>query len=458
MRIENYRRNVPIGQADIRYCLLLRLLRIFTFVGNGPCAVPLCCVDTRTENLRTNFMYLGIGEGLGMGRDNQYINDKEQPEQLTRLDQVLNQVLETLENGRDDIFDIAQDCHEIEVNLQTELEEVNLETRQVILQVDHVEKMERYARLRLIDVSRDFRSYSQEHIQDAYEKARELQIQLIDLRQQEVYLRRRRDELTRQIKKFKDIGLKADNFLHTTGIALKILRGNVERINETIGESQRQQQMATWIIESQEAERRKIARELHDGPAQSMASILIRLDLMKRLWNQDIAGIYEEIANVRDMGKETLSDIRRIMFDLKPSLLHEDSFSATLKDYFNDYEAKYNFTIEFVQIGQDKQYDLSLETALFRMVQESVTNIRKHSGVKRATVKFEDNGRILTLVIKDEGCGFEPEKTTNTENYGIMGMKERVNLFGGKLDIISAPGAGTQVIIQVPLEGETKIG
>jgi two-component system sensor histidine kinase DegS len=393
-----------------------------------------------------------------MGRDNQYLDDEEQPEQLTRLDHVLNQVLETLEHGRDDIFDIAQDCHEIEVNLKTELEEVNLEARQVILEVDHFEKLERYARLRLIDVSRDFRSYSQEHIKEAYEQAREMQLKLIDLRQQEVYLRRRRDELNRQIKKFKAIGQKADNFLQTTGIALKILRGNVERINGTIEESHRQQQMVTWIIESQEAERRKIARDLHDGPAQSMASMLIRLDLIKRLWNQDVAGIYEEIDNVRDMGKETLADIRRIMFDLKPSLLQENNFSRNLTDYFNDYEAKYNFIIDFMQIGQEKQYEFSLETALFRMVQEAVTNIRKHAGVKRAVVKFEDNGSFLTLVIKDEGCGFEPNNNSDKESYGIMGMKERVNLFGGKLDIISTPGAGTQVIIQVPLEGETNIG
>ncbi|MDD3271237.1 MAG: sensor histidine kinase [Syntrophomonadaceae bacterium] len=393
-----------------------------------------------------------------MESDNQYINDEEQPEQLTRLDRVLSQVLDTLEHGRDDIFDIAQDCHEIEVALQTELEEVNLQTRQVIMEVDHFEKLERYARLRLIDVSRDFRSYSQEHIQEAYEQAREMQLKLIDLRQQEVYLRRRRDELNRQIKKFKAIGQKADTFLQSTGLALKILRGNVERINDSIEESHRQQQMVTWVIESQEAERRKIARELHDGPAQSMASILIRLDLMKRLWNEDIQSIYEEIDNVSDMGRETLADIRRIMFDLKPSLLHENNLSNTLKDYFNDYEAKYNFTIDFLQLGQDKQYNLSLETALFRLVQEAITNIRKHSGVKRAIVKLEDNGSILILVIKDEGCGFEPGNSSDKESYGILGMKERVNLFGGKLDIISAPGAGTQVIIQVPLEGETKIG
>jgi two-component system sensor histidine kinase DegS len=216
--------------------------------------------------------------------------------------------------------------------------------------------------------------------------------------------------------------------------------------------------MVTWIIESQEAERRKIARDLHDGPAQSMAGMLIRLDLMQRLWDQDVRSIYSEIDNVKDMGKETLADIRRIMFDLKPSLLHQNSFSTTLTDYFNDYEAKYNFTIEFLQIGQERQYELSLEIALFRLVQEAITNIRKHAGVKRAMVKLEDNGKVLTLVIRDEGRGFDLDASRNKESYGILGMKERVSLFRGKLDIISTPGSGTQVIITVPLEGEAEVG
>lgn len=398
-----------------------------------------------------------IGEKI-MGIDKRYINEDEEPEQLVQLDQVLSQVVLTLEHGRGQIFDIAQECNEIHTSLQIDLEEVKLQTQQVILEVDHYEKLERYARLRLMDVSRDFRSYSQEHIQEAYEKAREMQVKLIDLRQQEVYLRRRRDELNRQIKKFTEIGQKADNFLQTTGLALKILRGNVERINDTIEESYRQQQMVTWIIESQEAERRKIARELHDGPAQTMASMLIRLDLVKKLWNQDVTSIYDEIDNVKDMGKESLADIRRIMFDLKPSLLHQDSFSSTLTDFFNDYEAKYNFNIEFLRLGQDRQYELSLEIALFRLVQEAITNIRKHAGVRRAVVKLEDSGKMLTLVIKDEGSGFDLDSNRDKESYGILGMRERVNLFRGKLDILSKPGAGTQVIIKVPLEGEAEIG
>ncbi|HOB12461.1 MAG TPA: ATP-binding protein [Syntrophomonadaceae bacterium] len=102
---------------------------------------------------------------------------------------------------------------------------------------------------------------------------------------------------------------------------------------------------------------------------------------------------------------------------------------------------------------------MALEVGLFRLVQEAITNVRKHAGVNKALVKMEDSGSLLTVVIKDEGCGFDPnEISKHRESYGIMGMKERVQLFGGELQILSQPGEGTQIIIKVPLEGEADNG
>ncbi|HPU49815.1 MAG TPA: ATP-binding protein, partial [Syntrophomonadaceae bacterium] len=92
-------------------------------------------------------------------------------------------------------------------------------------------------------------------------------------------------------------------------------------------------------------------------------------------------------------------------------------------------------------------------------VQEAITNVRKHAGVNKALVKMEDKGSLLTIVIKDEGCGFDLDKINQQrESYGILGMKERARLFGGELQILTQPGEGTQVIIKVPLEGEASDG
>ncbi|WP_054693790.1 sensor histidine kinase [Syntrophomonas palmitatica] len=345
------------------------------------------------------------------------------------------------------------------MNLDLELKELNNKISQAIAEVGKYEQLERFARIRLMDVSRNFRSNTEITIKEAYDKAAEFQVLLVESRQNELYLRRQRDQLSKQYKKFRDIQKRADHFLDSTAMALKILRGNVEKINESLEESMRRKRMEMWIIESQEAERRRIARDLHDGPAQSMASMIIRLDLIQQLREEDTRNVYAEIDNVKSMGKETLADIRRIMYDLKPSLFNEDDFSATLRDYLNDYEAKYNFNIDFIVMGNRTRYDRALEIALFRLVQEAVTNVRKHSGLNRAVVKMEDNGSYLTLVIKDEGEGFDLEKVRgNKDSYGILGMMERVKLLGGELEIISSAGSGTQVIVRVPLEGEAANG
>ncbi len=376
---------------------------------------------------------------------------------LERLDKVLTQVVDVLEKGRGEIFDIAEECRNQCVAMEVELEELKQETGKVIAEVEKYKKLLQSARLRLVEVSRNFHSYSEDNIREAYEKAREIQVALIDLKQKEFYLRRRRDELAVQIKRLRQISVKADKILNDTGIALKILRGSAEKISDVLEETHRSRQMEMWIVESQEAERRKIARELHDGPAQSMASMLIRLDLIEHLRMKDPDCIAEEIENIKEMGKETLADIRRIMFDLKPTLLHEENLSSALKEFFDDYKVKYNFNIDFVFFGKERKYDFSLETALFRLVQEAINNVRKHAGVRRAMVKMEDNDKYLTLIIKDDGKGFDIESVSaNKESFGIMGMKERVELFGGELDIISSPGSGTQVIIRVPLQGEMK--
>ena len=386
-----------------------------------------------------------------------YNNDEIQQE---KLESVLRQVLETLAGGRRDIYDIAEDCRKQCEALKIRLEEAVIETAGLIEQVDKCQRLEKMARVRLMEVSRNFRAFSEVYIQEAYQTAQALQNELMGLRQQEVYLRKKRDELSLQLKKFEGITNKADACLQRTTLALKVLEVNVARVSDTMEDVQKKQQMAIWNVESLEAQRRKIARDLHDGPAQIMASILLRLDLVEYLFKQDTERTMEELINIREMGRESLSDIRRIMFDLKPSALKELGLVASLKEYFYDYESKYNFIIDFVFFGKEKKYELGLEIALFRLVQEAISNVRKHSGVAKAMVKMEETRAGLTLVIKDEGRGFDVDEAIKSGNdsYGILGMKERAELFGGRIKIISNSGMGTQVIVELPAEGEEDNG
>jgi len=378
---------------------------------------------------------------------------------LQQLDEVFSQIKETLQKSLEDIFEINQNCEKQCIQLETEIQEINQQIEQVIEIGNKYERLARQARLRLMEVSKLFDVTTEENIKNAYDTAQALQIKLQQARQQESFLKLRREEIENQIRQYRSIFKKAENLLNSTSIALKLMQSSADKLSDTIEQVNRKNQLELWIVETLEAERRKIARELHDGPAQSLASMLIRLDLIMRMIPEDDIHIRHELQNLKAIGTESLTDVRSIMYDLKPTLVHDQGLSNTFKDYFNEYEAKYDFVIDYVVFGQQRQYDLALEVGLFRLVQEAITNVRKHAGVNKALVKMEDSGSLLTVVIKDEGCGFDPnEISKHRESYGIMGMKERVQLFGGELQILSQPGEGTQIIIKVPLEGEADNG
>jgi two-component system sensor histidine kinase DegS len=395
-----------------------------------------------------------------MQRDESSINsDIKGPKQLQQLDRVFAQVIEALEKSRENIFEINQDCENHCLRLETEIQGINKQIQQVIETVDKLQILERQARIRLMEVSRRFDTMTETDIKKAYENAQAMQIKLQEAQQEEQYLQLRRQELENQIRQYRRINKKADSLLHNALLALKLMQGSSDKLSDTIEKVNRKNQLELWIVEMQEAERRKIARELHDGPAQSLASMLIRLDLVMHMLPEKDHEIRHEIQNIKAIGSESITDVRSIMYDLKPYLMHEQGLHATLKDYFNEYEAKYSFFIDYVTFGQQRQYDLALEVGLLRMVQEAITNVRKHAGVNKALVKFEDNGSHLTLVIKDEGKGFDfGEIRQKRESYGIVGMQERVKIFGGELEIFSRPGEGAQIIIKVPLEGEADHG
>ncbi len=395
-----------------------------------------------------------------MQRDESSINsDIKGPKQLQQLDRVFAQVIEALEKSRENIFEINQDCENHCLRLETEIQGINKQIQQVIETVDKLQILERQARIRLMEVSRRFDTMTETDIKKAYENAQAMQIKLQEAQQEEQYLQLRRQELENQIRQYRRINKKADSLLHNALLALKLMQGSSDKLSDTIEKVNRKNQLELWIVEMQEAERRKIARELHDGPAQSLASMLIRLDLVMHMLPEKDHEIRHEIQNIKAIGSESITDVRSIMYDLKPYLMHEQGLHATLKDYFNEYEAKYSFFIDYVTFGQQRQYDLALEVGLLRMVQEAITNVRKHAGVNKALVKFEDNGSRLTLVIKDEGKGFDfGEIRQQRESYGIVGMQERVKIFGGELEIFSRPGEGAQIIIKVPLEGEADHG
>lgn len=343
------------------------------------------------------------------------------------LDKLLLKLIENLEKGRDNIYLLAEAINHKIQGLQLEIKDLNL----TLAQLDQV-----------------FGG----NIPDG--KAGNKREDSNTKRQPElIKLQQIRDDLLWQLESLRVTYRNAYEYMDTTHMALRVLQGQLTKFDQPQADVPPGLERALWLLESQEVERRKISRELHDGPAQTLAAVLMELDYLQRLGDQDPDSLRPKLDLVKKMSRDCLDEIRRIIFDLKPALLDPD-LHHTLQEYLRDIQLKYNLEIEFSLIGDKKKYGLVLAGSIFRIVQEAISNIHKHAGTQKAMVRLEDNGQRLTLIIKDQGIGFDLQQQTPEESYGLLGIKERVQLLGGVMEIHSQPGAGTQIIIIVPLEGE----
>jgi two-component system sensor histidine kinase DegS len=215
------------------------------------------------------------------------------------------------------------------------------------------------------------------------------------------------------------------------------------------------QEFGLKIIQAQEEERKKLSREIHDGPAQMLANVMMRSDLIERVQRESgPEEAIKEIRNLKGMVRNALYEVRRIIYDLRPMALDDLGLIPTLKKYLQTTE-DYNkgIQIEFFNLGQVIRLPAQMEVALFRLVQEAVQNALKHAEAKQIQVKMSIGKEMVTAVVKDDGKGFDMS-IQKEGSFGLMGMRERVDLLEGAFSINSAPDAGTLVLIQIPFHHE----
>jgi two-component system, NarL family, sensor histidine kinase DegS len=368
------------------------------------------------------------------------------------LDVILEKMVDTVDQSKDEIFHIGEQCRNDFEELTKELAEVKEMVVKVIDEGDELTRKSRQARIRLSEVSKHFQTYSETQVREAYEVAHDLQVKISINRQLEKQLRDRRDELQRRLQSLGDTIDRAEHLCTQISVVLNYLNSDLRQVNEALEDAKQRQDFGLQIIEAQEDERKRLSREIHDGPAQMMANVLMRSDLIDRVYREK--GSDEAIKEIRDLKKmvrSALYEVRRIIYDLRPMALDDLGLIPTLRKYLSTIE-EYNHgtSIQFVNIGLDMRLPSKYEVALFRLVQECVQNALKHAESTQIQVKVEVKKDKITVVIKDNGKGFDKE-LQKTGSFGIMGMKERVDLLEGDITIDSKIGAGTVVLIQVPL-------
>jgi two-component system, NarL family, sensor histidine kinase DegS len=373
---------------------------------------------------------------------------------ISVLDGVIKRTIETVETSKTEIFDIAENARQQGNSMKLDLHDLRQEISKVIQKVDALELAYRKSRNRLVLVSRNFHMYTEEDIRIAYEEASRIQVELSIFRERENNLKRRRNDLERQLRTLEETIVRAEKLVSQMGVVLGYLTGDLSKIGEALESAKQHQLMGLKVIQAQEEERKRVAREIHDGPAQSMANVVLRSEIVERmLKNERILEAQMELHELKEMVRMSLADVRRIIFDLRPMALDDLGLVPTLQKYIRTCEERIETSIDLVVFGVEPPLRSSVKAAIFRLVQECLNNVEKHANANAVQVKLEFLHESLRLVVKDDGIGFNlDERMATGGSFGLLGMKERTQLLEGEIDVQSALGEGTKVLFQIPLK------
>lgn len=216
-------------------------------------------------------------------------------------------------------------------------------------------------------------------------------------------------------------------------------------------------QLLEKCLWAQEEERKRVARELHDEIGQGLTALVMGLASVEDKLPSGEAR--QRLADLRELTSSTLAEVRRIMLDLRPSLLDDLGLAAAIGWYLERHLAGTGLQheVRLVGLGAQQRLPPEIETTLFRVVQEAVTNVLKHAQAQHLQVELQLRAGEVRACIQDDGCGFDPTTFSadqaHSQGLGLLGMEERVALVGGSFHISSRPGQGTCIEVCVPLEG-----
>ena len=202
------------------------------------------------------------------------------------------------------------------------------------------------------------------------------------------------------------------------------------------------------VVAAQELERARLARELHDETGQALTSILLGLKPLEQTAATDEARA--AVASLRELVVSTLQEVRRLAVELRPSALDDFGLVTAVERLADTFRDQSGLQVDLeAQLGEER-LPRDVETALYRIIQEALTNIVKHAGASRVSILLTYRDGSVAAVVEDDGSGFDPS-TTSDEGLGLAGMRERVGLVGGRLRVESASASGTTVLAEVPL-------
>jgi two-component system, NarL family, sensor histidine kinase DegS len=215
------------------------------------------------------------------------------------------------------------------------------------------------------------------------------------------------------------------------------------------------------MIRAKEEERKRLSREIHDGPAQVLANAIIGLEFIERSLRQSEATAdapaVGEVERIKSSMRDGLSEIRRFIFDLRPTMLAQRGLIGTTEHYINTYRTFLPEEISLILPPTAPSLTPEQELTAFRVLQESLQNVHRHSHATRCFIQIEADEQALTIAVSDNGRGFDPSsvRVRARGGSGIIGMRERAEVIGARLDVDSTSGNGCRIRLVIPMKSHS---
>ena len=213
----------------------------------------------------------------------------------------------------------------------------------------------------------------------------------------------------------------------------------------------RLRELAHRAIQSMVSERRRFSRELHDGINQLMVSALYRLEVVQMKVRQQDAGAEDELQAAKKVLNEAIQEVRRISHDLRPSILDDLGLKAALESLLSQFTERTGLRLELGISLPEQRLSDDIEITVYRVIQEALTNIEKHADATELVLRIGWKRGELWFDLRDNGEGFDLEEAARVQGIGLRNMRERVELLGGELRMISAKGEGVRLAVHLPL-------
>ena len=374
---------------------------------------------------------------------------------VNSLDQVVDKMVTAIDDSQGEVFEIAEAARQEHEAAEKDLKDIKDETVNIIQKVDDLREANRKARMNLMKVSQDLDDYSEVDIKEAYEKAKDIQVELSLFEEKEKRMRQKRDELERRLKGIEETVERAENLVSQIKIVKDFLANDLQEFSSQMEGLKQKEQLGIKIIEAQEEERKRVAREIHDGPAQLLANVVFKVDYSQKLLDNDVGQAKEELQELKKLVRKSLQDVRKIIFDLRPMTLDDLGLIPTVRKYVEDFVEKTGLDIQIKVLAEEVDLRPSHEVVIYRIIQEALNNINQHAQAKRVDIKLELKHNLANVVIKDDGCGFNVgevlENQVGKSSFGLLSMKERVELVQGSIKFESQRGKGTKITLKIPI-------